>query len=336
MSSHASTRHPTTAGQALEGGVQLDVRSSSDFALRRLLVATDTSGVANGALRMADLLARRSPVAVDLLTVFEPPAPLELPNPAGTPVEKLNELADRARTQLRAVVGERPGWHLAVESGPAAETIVASAAAREADLVLIGLARRRFTDRLLDSDTALAVARLATAPVLAVPPRVVALPSTVMLALDFGTASIRAAGAALDIMQTPGVMHLVYVHTDYEPFPSEPDDAAETYAAGFASFFDALELELGQPAGVTFERVVLRRGDPASELLAYASANGIDMIAAGNHGKSMRERLRLGSVSTRLIRSAQCPVLVSSASPTRMRRAPLSKAATTAARSAEP
>jgi hypothetical protein len=41
----------------------------------------------------------------------------------------------------------------------------------------------------------------------------------------------------------------------------------------------------------------------------------MELIAIGNHGKAMRERLHLGSVSAGILRSAQCPVLMSGTGP---------------------
>ena len=52
-------------------------------------------------------------------------------------------------------------------------------------------------------------------------------------------------------------------------------------------------------------------GDVAAQLLAYASANAVDLIAVGSHATTLGERLRFGSVATRIIRSAECGVLVS-------------------------
>jgi nucleotide-binding universal stress UspA family protein len=57
-------------------------------------------------------------------------------------------------------------------------------------------------------------------------------------------------------------------------------------------------------------------GDPAHEVLAFVDAQRIDLIAAGAHGRSPFERLVLGSVSTKLVRAADCWVLVAPADAT--------------------
>jgi nucleotide-binding universal stress UspA family protein len=51
-------------------------------------------------------------------------------------------------------------------------------------------------------------------------------------------------------------------------------------------------------------------GHPAEQIIAYAERHGIDLIVIGQHGKSLFERWRLGSVSQRVLQYAHCPVLV--------------------------
>ena len=68
-------------------------------------------------------------------------------------------------------------------------------------------------------------------------------------------------------------------------------------------------LRLDPSPGVRVEYVHLH-GDPTHELVAFAEQMGIDMIAAGTHGRSALGRLVLGSVSTTLVRTAKCWVLV--------------------------
>jgi nucleotide-binding universal stress UspA family protein len=51
-------------------------------------------------------------------------------------------------------------------------------------------------------------------------------------------------------------------------------------------------------------------GDQARAILNFAAEQDADLIACGTHGRSMLERLLVGSVSTRILRSAPCSVLV--------------------------
>jgi nucleotide-binding universal stress UspA family protein len=55
---------------------------------------------------------------------------------------------------------------------------------------------------------------------------------------------------------------------------------------------------------------VLLDGDPASEIVRYASDAGIDLIVMGTHGRTGLERLLMGSVAEKVMRDAHCSVLV--------------------------
>ena len=50
-------------------------------------------------------------------------------------------------------------------------------------------------------------------------------------------------------------------------------------------------------------------GSPAREIVDYAEEEGIDVIVMGTHGRSGVDRLLLGSVAERVVRSSTVPVL---------------------------
>ena len=50
-------------------------------------------------------------------------------------------------------------------------------------------------------------------------------------------------------------------------------------------------------------------GDPADEILRYATRHPIDLIVVGTHGRTGVSRMLLGSVAERVMRGARCPVL---------------------------
>jgi len=50
-------------------------------------------------------------------------------------------------------------------------------------------------------------------------------------------------------------------------------------------------------------------GDPAEAILHYADRQPVDLIVVGTHGRTGVSRLILGSVSERVLRGANCPVL---------------------------
>ena len=50
-------------------------------------------------------------------------------------------------------------------------------------------------------------------------------------------------------------------------------------------------------------------GAPALEIAAYATAEHIDMIVMGTHGRGMMGHLLMGNVAEKVVRIAPCPVL---------------------------
>lgn len=60
---------------------------------------------------------------------------------------------------------------------------------------------------------------------------------------------------------------------------------------------------------ITIERRVMT-GRPADTVCDVAKEVGADQIVVGSHGRRGFERLILGSVAERIIRLAECPVLV--------------------------
>ncbi|MBV9123980.1 MAG: universal stress protein, partial [Planctomycetes bacterium] len=57
-------------------------------------------------------------------------------------------------------------------------------------------------------------------------------------------------------------------------------------------------------------RHVFLEGDPASEIVRFATHAGMDLIVMGTHGRSGLERLLMGSVAEKVMRDAYCSVLV--------------------------
>ncbi len=61
--------------------------------------------------------------------------------------------------------------------------------------------------------------------------------------------------------------------------------------------------------GVSYERVQ-RIGDPATEIVRFAHEWGADLIALGRHGQSAIASLLMGSVSQKVVATANLPVLL--------------------------
>jgi nucleotide-binding universal stress UspA family protein len=54
----------------------------------------------------------------------------------------------------------------------------------------------------------------------------------------------------------------------------------------------------------------VRSGDPAAEIVKYASEQRCDVVIVATRGRTGLTRMLLGSVAERVVRHADCPVLV--------------------------
>lgn len=67
--------------------------------------------------------------------------------------------------------------------------------------------------------------------------------------------------------------------------------------------------ERAESAGLEVATAV-RRGDPREEILAYADETDVDLIVMGTKGRSNIDRVLVGSVTEKVLRNADRPVLV--------------------------
>ena len=61
--------------------------------------------------------------------------------------------------------------------------------------------------------------------------------------------------------------------------------------------------------GLNIVATVKRGSNVAAVITEYATANAIDLIIVGTHGRGAVSRFLMGSVAERVVRSASCPVL---------------------------
>ncbi|MGE0821883.1 MAG: universal stress protein [Candidatus Binatia bacterium] len=78
---------------------------------------------------------------------------------------------------------------------------------------------------------------------------------------------------------------------------AEAEDKAKALVAGTES----------APISIHTQVVI---GDPFQEICRVAAADKIDLIIMGSHGRTGLRHVLLGSVAERVVRHAECPVLV--------------------------
>ena len=221
-----------------------------------------------------------------------------------------SELTQRVRNQCAFLEGahDLQTPHVNVREGDAAAMIARFADEHAAQLVVLRIGRHESVDRIFGDETALKVARAVRAPLLAVPDEAPASLQSAIVGIDFSDASLRAAQAALRLVEQGGVLRVVYVVPKTRTILDDviPEEEEERYLRHrFTHFVGRLTV----PARVAIDEVRLD-GEPARELLRYAREMHADFVAVGSHGAGFVERLVLGSMTTKVLRGAQCAVLV--------------------------
>jgi nucleotide-binding universal stress UspA family protein len=225
------------------------------------------------------------------------------------------DLIRGARTALDAASEELRAAGIPIESvvevGRPADRILA--ASQGAGLLVVGSQGHGALGRIFLGSVAEEVSRRSAIPTLVV--REGAEPSTierVLVAVDpAGSAGdpIRAASA---LAQRLGV-RLEAIHATHVPpiLPYADAGALERLAHVLSAQLEST------PARITslFEKAVGRdvkvhvfTGPPAAAIVRHVSPR--DLLVCGTHGRSAFGRLVFGSVATKLLRSAPCPVLV--------------------------
>jgi nucleotide-binding universal stress UspA family protein len=274
-----------------------------------VFVATDGREQSDAAMAVGRLLAGDD-AALRIVTVLKA-LPMVSPE-AALPISADVQTARRAE-QRRAIVEQAARvWgdsdiQVALAEGEPAATIAKLAHDSNATMIVSGIGRHQVMDRLFGDETAIRLVRLSRVPVLTVAGGLLHAPRRIVVAADFSETSLRAARLALELAAPHATVYLAHVGPrdkvlhDWNSWGlSYKEDAG-----------DALQKMLHQlrvPTGMTVQRVLLQ-GDPATELLAFATSVNADLIATGSHGHGFVTRMLIGSVTTRILRCSTCSVL---------------------------
>ena len=90
-----------------------------------------------------------------------------------------------------------------------------------------------------------------------------------------------------------GQTHRIFAEVEHALEKSKQmlTDAARTYAVGVPC------------------ETIAKRGNPYEEIIDMANAQQADLIVMSTHGRTGPQRLRIGSVAEKVVRTAPCPVL---------------------------
>jgi nucleotide-binding universal stress UspA family protein len=137
----------------------------------------------------------------------------------------------------------------------------------------------------------------------------------ILVPVDGSAPSDAALAEALSLAETFGAtVHALYVVDEQAVAVGSMEPSGRNAAA----LMDAFEAEgervtadaaaRAGEAGVSVETTV-GYGSPHREILDYVSGHGVDLVVMGTHGRRGLERAILGSVTERVLRLSDVPVL---------------------------
>lgn len=298
-----------------------------------LVVPLDGSPIAEQALPVAAAIARRHGAALHLVYVHTTLVrPLDV---QGAPVYDTRFDDDRKReldAYLTRVAGRLGAdglrvTHAVVEGGSAPEAIAEEAGRAGAGLIVITTHGRGGFSRVWLGSVASELLRSAPVPVLvaraseeggATPSLADGGPQHLLVPLDGSALSEAALDAALEMARPAGarctVLRVVrtadtllpYDQTFWTPAEQEFLDGQEAMAR---EYVDRIVGRL-RGAGLEADGVVTLEPDAARAIMRVAGERGVDLVAMSTHARSGVSRLFLGSVTDKVIRGCDCPVLV--------------------------
>lgn len=283
----------------------------------RILVGIDFSADTAAVLARAALLAEQHGGGLQLLHVVsrEDMEPLVADPLLPSGVEK--RLAAAAEERLQALAGMLPepardGVALSVAVGDVRESCLE--AARSAELLVLGPRGTNPLRNLFIGSTADRLLRATPCPVLVVSRTPVGPYGSVVLPLDeperardaLAAASRWAPDAAwvgVHAMRVPLESTLRLAGADDDAITRVRARARQEAASRFASL-EPPKLRQGQ------WRLSIAEGDPTPVILDEAATARADLIVIGKQGRSAWHEFLLGSVTRRVLATAECDVLV--------------------------
>lgn len=288
----------------------VDARAAPRTA-RPVLVATDGSKASQAAIKFARAMEETGAWKPEALTVVEhlpvAVADVALPIPVmmSDPIVVEGPITSVKRQLKR--LGARD-WPFRSELGPAVDNIIELAKLHGSELIVLGLGKHGRLARLFGAETAARVCRRSAVPVLAIDHHTKGRPTSIVVAMDFGSSSVRAAREALDLLDDGGRLHLVHVRWALDGKPLRDEAWERTYAMGVEQGFVRLLATLRRTGvKVTSE---MKLGGILESILTSIKEHKADVIAVGSHSQNVVDRLLLGSTPANLLRAAKCSVLV--------------------------
>lgn len=284
----------------------------------RLLAATDLSAPANHAVERAAMIARESGAELNLLHVV-----------SFGPLEKLRKLMQDTSAAIQQRIIETAHGRLVTQAATLAKRYGVSSDIRvlsgsllielqdaSADMVVCGARGESFMRHVLLGSTAERMLRSTRRPILVVKQAAHEPYKTVLIPVDFSSASLRAIEQARAVAPQAEIILMHAYEVPFEGqlrYASVEESILNEYLLIAKRDATASMEELCKQAGLGIDqaRYVLVHGDPSSSVIEQEQVQSADLIVMGKHGENLLEELLLGSVTKHVLAESQCDMLVS-------------------------
>lgn len=278
-----------------------------------ILVPTDGSAAAETAVETALDLAQRFDASLHAINVVKlDEYPVDVESEAAEEVTQRGEGTLATVREQAADVGVSATTRVIETADPIHQTIIDYAIDHDAALIVMGTYGRTGLDRLVLGSVTERTLRTSPVPVLTVHEDIALDPDfgTVLVPTDgSGAANVAADHGVALAGATDAAMHVVHV-VDLTAVPGEFRSSEVLNAleeAGQQAVDDVIDRT--EDAGLRSVEASVLSGTPARAILDYADERDIDLIVMGTHGRTGLERYLLGSVTEKIVRVADVPVL---------------------------
>jgi nucleotide-binding universal stress UspA family protein len=134
----------------------------------------------------------------------------------------------------------------------------------------------------------------------------------ILCPLDFSNTALEALDYAVDFARH-NAGQLILLHVVDNPLTEQYGPTAQNFYAEVEHALEKSKQMLADVArthavGVPCE-IIAKRGNPYEEIIDVATAQQADLIVMSTHGRTGSQRLLIGSVAEKVVRTAPCPVL---------------------------
>lgn len=284
--------------------------------MRRILIGFDGSSHGEDALAFGRVLAAAAGADAEAVvaTAYKPVVPKDSSGTESDYQARLRYEAEQELERAKALAPELPAEAFRAVRGSAAKALHGLAEEIGADAIVVGTSHRGALGRVWAGSATEQILHGAPCSVAVAPVDYAQRPEEqrtlkrVGVAYDGSPESKVALHAAAGLASAAGASISPISVVDLRT----PTTVAYGYEQYVQAVRDLVAVELreagAEVAGSGDVDLVEREGDPASEL-AKASAD-VDLLVAGSRGYGPLKRVLLGSVSSRLVREAQGPVLL--------------------------